>query len=163
MPTAVLINGPIASGKTTVGRALQALVPKSALIDGDDHGAPAEISLSARWTFALWRIDGAVRDALQAGRNAIVAWPLTPLHFEHLRDTAHECGAIVFCATLCPPIEIVLTGRGRTLTPWERERIAAMYAEGYAARRFSDVLIDTATTDAATNAQEILRAMTTTR
>jgi hypothetical protein len=159
MPTVVLINGPIASGKTTVGVALQTLVRGSVFIDGDAHAAPDSLSLTARWTYALWCIHGALRDALEAQRSAIVAWPLTPLHYEFLRDTTHECGGTVFCVSLCPPMDLVITGRGRRLSAWERDRITQMYAEGYHTRPFSDAFVDNAATNPQATAQNVFRAL----
>jgi len=159
MPNAVLINGPIASGKTTVGLALQILIPGSVFIDGDAHDAPDALSLTTRWTYALWRIHEALRDALAAERSVIIAWPLRPPHHEFLRDAIHEYGGTMFCVTLCPPVEVVLTRRGRDLSGWEQDRITQMYAEGYHTRPFSDVFIDNSEIDPASTAQRILRAL----
>jgi hypothetical protein len=158
MPTTVLISGPIASGKTSVGLALQALMPGSVFIDGDAHAAPDSLSFTARWSYALWRIHDALRDALDGKRSAIIAWPLTPLHYDFLRDTTHERGGTVFCVTLCPSIDVVMTGRGRKLSTWEQDRITAMYAEGYHTRRFSDLFIDNAALDPQATAQNVFRA-----
>lgn len=45
----------------------------------------------------------------------------------------------------------------RTLTEWERQRIAEMYREGYASRAFSDCFIDTSTASIDACAADIAR------
>lgn len=61
-------------------------------------------------------------------------------------------------ATLAPPQAIAASDRGmRTLTEWERQRIAEMYREGYASRAFSDCFIDTSTASIDACAADIAR------
>jgi len=58
--------------------------------------------------------------------------------------------------TLAPTLAAAQSDRGgRVLTAWERQRIAQMYLEGYAARPFSDLVLDTSATDAQTSARQI--------
>ena len=46
--------------------------------------------------------------------------------------------------TLAPPLEVALTNRGRRdLSPEEKRRIVEMYDEGYHARSFSHLFLDT--------------------
>jgi hypothetical protein len=143
MATAILINGPVASGKSTVASALVARVPGAVLIEGDDHiPNVAGLSREARWALALDGIAAQLREVLAAGRPVAVAWPLTEDAFRRLVATAHDAGGEAVCITLAPPLASVLTGRGRKLTPAECGRIREMYAEGYASRPFSDLVID---------------------
>ena len=65
--------------------------------------------------------------------------------------------------TLCPTEETVLSGRGRILSDGERARISQMYAEGYAARPFSHLMVDTGTLDPAASASAILEFLNATR
>lgn len=143
MATAVLITGPLASGKSTVARALAARVPGAVFIEGDDH-IPDKPGLSreARWALALDGIGRQLNTALTAGRPAVVAWPLTEDAFRRLLATIHAAGGEAVCVTLAPPMDRVLTGRGRSLSAAEGTRIREMYAEGYASRAFSDLVID---------------------
>ncbi|MCA8089408.1 hypothetical protein LGM65_00675 [Burkholderia anthina] len=56
------------------------------------------------------------------------------------------------------PEAVAASDRGtRTLTDWERQRIAEMYREGYAARAFSDCFADTSSASADACAEEIAR------
>jgi len=94
--TVIHLNGPINSGKTTIGMALARLLPDARL----------------------------------------------------------------FVVTLAPPEAAAASNRGaRALTDWERQRIAEMYREGYAARRFSDCVIDTSGTSVDACAREIARRL----
>jgi len=147
VPVAALINGPIASGKSAVAHALQRILPGSILIEGDEHDAPSGLSMQARWTYTLWRITQAMERALDEQRPAIIAWPASDTHYHHLYDTAQSVGGHLYCVTLRPPMAVALSGRGRSLSIWERERVRAMYDEGYADRGFSDLILDSAALD----------------
>lgn len=61
-------------------------------------------------------------------------------------------------ATLAPPQAIAASDRGtRTLTEWERQRVAEIYRKGYASRTFSDCFVDTSTASVAACAADIAR------
>jgi len=73
-------------------------------------------------------------------------------------DLRAACDARLFIVTLAPPEAIASSNRGtRALTDWERQRIAEMYREGYAARAFSDCFVDTSKASADACATEIAR------
>ena len=57
MLAVIHINGPINSGKSTLGRALADSLPEASFIDGDDHDAPADAPLGVRIEAALRRIE----------------------------------------------------------------------------------------------------------
>ncbi|MBF9233745.1 shikimate kinase [Microvirga alba] len=143
MLTVIHINGPINSGKSTVGYALSRLLPDAVFIDGDDHDAPEDAPLLIRISAALQRIK-----AFITGTDAtylVVAYPLDQLSYEQLRAAADDRGAHYLVLTLAPPAEVALANRGeRILSQEERERIFEMYREGYHARAFSNLVLDTA-------------------
>jgi hypothetical protein len=141
--TVVHINGPINSGKSSVGQALTRLLPKAVFIDGDDHDAPDDAPLATRIQAALQRIVTQITEA--TGDYLIVAYPLDQTHYEQLRAASERRKACLLVLTLAPPLEVALSDRGaRQLTPGERERIIEMYEEGYHTRSFSDAVLDTA-------------------
>lgn len=144
--TVIAINGPINSGKSTVGAALAHLLPDARFIDGDDSdddGAHEDLPLAEQWTFALERICRWIETV--ASRYLIVAWPLRDSDFAVLRAACERRTARLVAVTLAPPLDVARAERGgRVPTEWERQRIDEMYAEGYHARAFSDLIVDTA-------------------
>ncbi|PRE68905.1 shikimate kinase [Burkholderia multivorans] len=91
-------------------------------------------------------------------RYLVVAYPLDDAEFARLRAACDARHARLFVATLAPPQAIAASDRGmRTLTEWERQRIAEMYREGYASRAFSDCFIDTSTASIDACAADIAR------
>lgn len=136
----ICINGPINSGKSTAGRRLAGLLPGAAFAEGDDHDAPDDAGLDTVIAIALARIE--VLIAAAAG-DLVIAYPLRPQDHARLATAAGRRGARLFVATLAPPIEVALADRGgRKLSAEERARIIEMYAEGYAAPAFSDIVLD---------------------
>jgi len=143
MLTVIHLNGPINSGKSSVGRALADLLPHAVFIDGDDHDAPDDAPLSTRIRVALRRIETQIAEA--TGDYLIVAYPLDQAHYNQLHAASERRGARLLVLTLAPPLEVALSDRGsRRLTAGERERIIEMYEEGYQARAFSYAVLDTA-------------------
>jgi cytidylate kinase len=145
--TVIAINGPINSGKSTVGAALSSLLPDAHFIDGDDSDdadAPADdLPLAEQWTLALERIRRWIETV--ASRYLIVAWPLRDADFAVLHAACERRAARLVVVTLAPPLDVARAERGgRVLTDWERQRIGEMYAEGYHARAFTDLIVDTA-------------------
>lgn len=149
------LNGPINSGKTTIGRALARLLPDARFIDGDDHDAPVDAPFDVQWAIALTRLVTQVAQANE--RHLVTAYPIGEAEFERLRAACDARDARLFVVTLAPPEAIASSDRGtRALTDWERQRIAEMYREGYAARAFSDCVIDTSKASADACALEIV-------
>jgi hypothetical protein len=143
MLTVIHLNGPINSGKSSVGLALAGLLPGAVFIDGDEHDAPDDAPLDTKIQAALRRIETQIEEA--TADYLIVAYPLDHEHYNQLQAASKRRGARLLVLTLAPPLEIALSDRGaRKLTPSERERISEMYEEGYQARAFSDAVLDTA-------------------
>ncbi|MGC2961337.1 shikimate kinase [Paraburkholderia graminis] len=138
----VQINGPINSGKSTVGRSLAAMLPDARFIDGDDHGAAATLARSEQWAIAIARIECEIETADY--RYLVVTYPINHSEFERLLAACGRRSAQFVVVTLNPPLATALSDRGsRKLTAWEKKRIVEMYKEGYHARPFSCLLIDT--------------------
>ncbi|HHX4058676.1 MAG: shikimate kinase [Burkholderia contaminans] len=147
--TVIHLNGPINSGKTTIGVALARVLPDARFIDGDDHDAPEDAPFDVQWAIALERLVTQITHARE--RHLVIAYPIGEPEFERLRAACDACGARLYVVTLAPPEAIASSNRGsRALTDWERNRIAEMYREGYASRPFSQMVLETsdATPDA---------------
>jgi hypothetical protein len=142
MLAVIHINGPINSGKSTLGRVLADSLPEASFTDGDDHDAPNDAPLSVRVETALRRIK--MKIAAGQGRYLVVAYPLDNADYERLKAATDRRGARFLVLTLAPPLEVALTNRGqRALSSEEKHRIIEMYDEGYHARPFSDLILDT--------------------
>ncbi|MET3821623.1 chloramphenicol 3-O-phosphotransferase [Burkholderia sp. PvR073] len=154
--TVIHLNGPINSGKTTIGLALARMLPGARFIDGDDHDAPEDAPFDVQWTIALERLVTQIAHARE--RYLVIAYPIGEAEFERLSAACDARAARLFVVTLAPPEAIASSNRGaRALTDWERQRIGEMYREGYAARAFSDCVIDTSRASADACASEIAR------
>ncbi|RQU20043.1 shikimate kinase [Burkholderia cenocepacia] len=154
--TVIHLNGPINSGKTTIGLALSRLLPDARFIDGDDHDAPEDAPFDVQWAIALERLVTRIAQARE--RHLVIAYPIGEAEFERLRAACDARDARLFVVTLAPPEAVAASNRGtRALTDWERQRIAEMYREGYASRAFSDCVIDTSSASAEGCATEIAR------
>ncbi|MPV69734.1 shikimate kinase [Burkholderia sp. BE17] len=154
--TVTHLNGPINSGKTTIGRALARALPDARFIDGDDHDAPEDAPFDVQWAIALERLVTQIANARE--RHLVIAYPIGEAEFERLRAACDARAARLFVVTLAPPEAVAASNRDtRALTDWERQRIAEMYREGYATRAFSDCVIDTSKASADACAEEIAR------
>lgn len=136
------INGPINSGKSTLGRSLAEMLPDARFIDGDEHDLSAMPPGPQKWAAAIAHIEHQVEAA--EGSYLVVAYPLNCGDFERLRAVCQKRAARLVVVTLNPPLETALSHRGgRKLTPWEKMRIVEMYQEGYQAQTFSNLFVDT--------------------
>ncbi|MBQ0819092.1 hypothetical protein KBI52_02385, partial [Microvirga sp. HBU67558] len=88
MLTVIHLNGPINSGKSSVGRALADLLPNAVFIDGDDHDAPDDAPLGTRIQVALRRIETQIAEA--TGEYLIVAYPLDQAHYSQLQAASER-------------------------------------------------------------------------
>jgi hypothetical protein len=114
MLTVIHLNGPINSGKPSVGRALAGLLPSAVFIDGNDHDAPDDASLGTRIEVALRRIE--TRIAKATGDYLIVAYPLDQAHYSRLQAASERREARFLVLTLAPPFGAF----GRDVRLWSR-------------------------------------------
>ncbi|WP_235913963.1 DUF2062 domain-containing protein [Teichococcus coralli] len=153
-PVVLHLSGPVNSGKSSIGRALAALLPGAAFIEGDEHGLPGNLPRERRWAGALQRIAAAI--ATSQAPWLVVAYPLDEAGYRCLCSACAARGARLRVVTLAPPLEVALTERGgRALSEAERRRIPDMYAEGYAERAFSEQVFDPGMRTPAENARRL--------
>ena len=142
MTHAIFLSGPIGAGKTTLGRAVAGKMG-AAFLDGDDfadHRRPWFASTLS----TSQRIANAALGALQAGRVAVVAYPLRRTNYVYFRRCMTDAGHRLIVVTLRASVASILAAtRGRQFDAGERGRIAKMIEEGYADRPFSDLIVDT--------------------
>jgi len=138
---AVFLNGPVGSGKTSLGRAVAAR-NGAAFIDGDD------LSDSNRpWFCSILQTSRAIvrvgAGHLQQGKCVIIAYPLTCMNWIYFRRKFNENNIMTVFVSLKAPYETITdTRRGRHFDAGEHDRIQAMIAEGYDTRTFSDIIFD---------------------
>lgn len=142
MRHAVFLNGPIGSGKTTLGRGLAAALG-GGFVDGDDcadHSKPWYAGIRTT-SHTIVRAGFAVLETLPV---VVIAYPLGCSSWIFYRRKFGDAGVRPVFVTLRASYEnITAAGRGRVFTDWERERIRAMLREGYDRRAFSDLIFDT--------------------
>lgn len=140
--TVVHINGPVNSGKSTIGSALARLLAHADFVEGDAHGAPEHLPREVRWAMAIERIEQRIRTT--QCQYLVVAYPIDESQFFRLEAACRHRSARLLVVTLAPPVETALADRGvRELTGWERDRIIEMYKQGYQSSPFTDIFIDT--------------------
>lgn len=139
---AVFLTGPIGAGKTSLGRAL-AVRLGGGFVDGDDHADP-----DRPWYASILRTSRGIVAAgmaiLERRPVVVVAYPLTCVNWIYFRRRFADAGVRpVFVTLAAGAAAITAPGRGRRFSEAERHRIGEMIAQGYAARPFSDAIVDT--------------------
>ena len=142
MKSVIFLSGPIGAGKTTLGRALGERIG-GAFIDGDDHSDPEH-----PWYCSILRTSAAIVRtglAMLDGKPALViAYPLDCIAWIYFRRKFEAAGiAPLFVSLQASFAAITSQERGRSFSSEEKERIQAMIAEGYGARPFSDLVVNT--------------------
>ncbi len=142
MREVIILNGPIGVGKTTLGRAFAERLG-DVFIDNDDLR-----NRSKRWIDeVLTVIDRLVAigvEILARSPVLVIAKPLRAREWTMLQAKFRTQGAKIFCVTLTASADAILDpARGREFSAGERDRIAEMIAQRYAARPFSDLTIRT--------------------
>ena len=136
----LVLNSPINAGKTTTGQAIAALLADALFVDGDDHNAPDDAPLLERIAASFDRIECLIVTA--STTVLVIAVPLRDEDIARLRAACVLRSAELRVVTLAPPMDVALSDRGsRRLRPDEIDRSRQMYAEGYASRSFSDLMI----------------------
>jgi hypothetical protein len=139
---AIFLSGPVGAGKTTLGRALAERL-SGGFIDGDDFSDP-----DRPWYCSILQTSKAIVHAgitILKDRDAvIVAYPLGCINWIYFKRTFGDAGARpLFVSLRASYSSIVDQRRGRTFTREEHDRIQVMIAEGYGARPFFDLVLDT--------------------
>lgn len=129
-PFVIIINGSINSGKTSVSKALQRLIPELAHIEVDDIGTFIQwMPLEQRIPLNLKSAGLVGRVFLDAGIPVVISYPLMENEHSALVQALAPYPSHTF--TLSPPLEIAQSNRGtRSLEPRESERIAYHYKIG---------------------------------
>lgn len=124
----IFINGSINSGKTTVAKELQKLIPNCAVVEMDSfHDFVPWMELEEVLPLNYKNAVDVIRNFIEAGLTVIVPYPLSKGRFEELSVALKELGPI-HAFTLNPDLEAVSKNRGaRTLTSEEKERIQYHY------------------------------------
>ncbi len=139
---AIFLSGPVGAGKTTLGRALAERL-SGGFIDGDDF------SESDRpWYCSILQTSRAIVQngmAILDDKDAVViAYPLGCINWVFFKRRFGDAGAKPFFVSLRASYSsIVDQSRGRSFTSKEHDRIRVMIGEGYGARSFSDLVLDT--------------------
>jgi hypothetical protein len=141
---AIFLSGPVGVGKTALGLALSERIG-GGFIDGDDHSDP-----DSPWYCSVLRTSAAIVQAgltiLQDKPAVAIAYPLSCIGWIYFRRKFSEAGVEPLFVSLRASFDaIVDERRGRRFTPAERARIRTMIVEGYGARPFSDLFVDTDT------------------
>jgi hypothetical protein len=147
---AIFLSGPIGAGKTTLGRALSERIG-GGFIDGDDHSDP-----ESPWYCSIRRTSFSIVQTgfsiLGSKPSVVIAYPLNCISWIYFRRRFENSGvSLLFVSLRASFCSIVAESRGRCFSVEEQDRIRTMIAEGYGARPFSDLIVDTDTSSFATN------------
>lgn len=155
---AVFVSGPINSGKSTIAALLSRLVPEGRFLDGDDY-SPRDQPFEKRIVIGLARLVEAALLEAGKGRMVVAAYPLSASDWLSASEAFARHHLDARCVTLAPPLAVALTNRGgRTLSDWERNRIAEMYQLGFTRPSFGLVFDNSGEMPEAT-ARRIHRAL----
>jgi len=142
MRQVIFLNGPIGAGKSTLGRALAAALDV-AFLDGDDFRDHSKYWFEESLTLANALVRAGI-SALRKRHVFIVAMPLRAREWIFFRARFGAEEIATYCVTLAVGFAAVLDPkRGRAFDSDERVRIKEMIEQGYAARPFSDLILET--------------------
>jgi hypothetical protein len=138
----LFLNGPINSGKSTIGKILSQQLKDAVFLEGDEVVSKEDLS------FQQWTVATVMTATLKACELAhelklpIIAFPLRDSDWKIISKLCDHAGVAPICITLDPGQDIALSARsGRELTVKEKERIQEMYQEGYHERIFSSLVL----------------------
>ena len=138
----IFLSGPIGAGKTTLGRELAARL-EGVFLDGDDFSRS-----DLPWYSCILQTSRGILRAGIVGVEqkgvAVVAYPLGCTNWIYFKRSFEDRGVqTMFVSLRAAYASIVDEGRGRVFSAKERQRIRGMIEEGYDARSFSDLIVDT--------------------
>lgn len=128
----ILINGSINSGKTTTGRLLAALLPRTAHVEVDTlREFVACLPLDEAIPINLENAAAVTRNLVARHFHVVLTYPLGDEDHAYLRAAFADLGTPIHTFTLGPALEVALADRGeRRLSEQERRRIREQYADG---------------------------------
>jgi guanylate kinase len=127
----ILISGPINSGKTTVGKALAALLPRTAHLEVDTlrelvHFLPFEAAIPIN----LENAAAITSNLARRGIGVILTYPLGEEDYDYLLRAFADLPTAIHTFILGPTLETALVDRGeRRLSDHERRRIREQYQD----------------------------------
>lgn len=139
---AIFLGGPVGVGKTTLGQALAGRL-SGRFIDGDDFSSPDH-----PWYCSILQTSRAIARTglamLDHSSSVVIAYPLGCVTWIYFRRKFGDAGVRpLFVSLRASYSSIIATGRGRSFSSAEHDRIQVMIAEGYGVRPFSDLVLDT--------------------
>lgn len=142
MSLAILLDGPIGAGKSTLGRLLAGRL-EAAFIDGDDHHVAGR-----SWYGSSLTTSRAILKAGLAGISVhdvvVVSYPMRCVNWVYYRTHFARAGArAIFVGLTASVDEIAEPGRGRSFANWEIIRTREMIAQGYGQRPFHHLRVHT--------------------
>jgi len=143
---AIFLSGPVGAGKTTLGRTLAGRL-SGGFVDGDDFS-----DSSRPWYCSILQTSRAIvrtGAAILENKNVVVvAYPLSCINWIYFRRKLAESGAnTIFVSLQASYAAIVDERRGRAFSADEHDRIQTMIAQGYGARPFSSLIVDSGKAD----------------
>ncbi|RZA04311.1 MAG: shikimate kinase [Proteobacteria bacterium] len=152
---AIFLNGPINSGKSTVGAMVATQLRDATFIEGAT--LLKEEASHEDWVddTILEAIDQAIA-AAEGGKLPIVACPVRPEDWRVIAAACSGAEVVPICITLAPPLEVALDKRGaRELSPEELLRTAKMYKEDYHRREFSSLTLNNGTESPSATSEQV--------
>jgi adenylate kinase family enzyme len=124
----ILINGSINSGKSTIAKILSDKIPNTAVLEIDTlrefiKDVPLEKAIPINLENAISLITNFVKHNF----NVIVPYPLSRQNYDFLVKGFKKTNQKIYVFTLNPKMGVALSGRGRSLDEWEKERIKYHY------------------------------------
>ena len=142
MRHAIFLEGPIGTGKTTLGRLLAQRLQVS-FVDGDDHHVMGRSWFGSALTTSRGILNAGL-SGIETHGKVVIAYPLRCVNWVYYKTHFTRAGVATIFVSLHASIEdIAAQGRGRALGDWELARSCEMSTEGYGSRPFSDLRIAT--------------------
>lgn len=124
----IFINGSINSGKSTIAKRLSEKIPNLIVLEIDvlrdlikfvplDKAIPINLENTVLLT----------KNFVKHHFNVLIPYPLSKKNYDFLVEGLNNIKEKIYTFTLNPSIQVVLEGRGRKLTEWEKERIKHHY------------------------------------
>ena len=164
----ILVNGPIAAGKTTVATQLQRGLPGSSLAECDAIKRMIEPNASSEWRreVALSSTAFLIGQLLRVGRNVIAETHIRrPEQASKFACVARDFGAQVMSYLLNPPLDVCIERAAERVTPGIAYQIddemVRHYYEGAGGSPY-DASFDTSTTSTEDITSRIISDVTAT-